>query len=323
MKTLYKEFEFNYASFRMLPYKGNDGDSSRLLKDIILKLREKDFPNDKRVIDRFAKRKNHPKRELVIISIHYDDGGRRCFGKLALIKNKAPLLWGSGDIVEEIEKEEFKKFIEVTNFAINFSDKGDPVVMLEYNNEGPRLSDFEFYIRQIARDFKIAKNIYYILHLNIDYTQLDKEISDIFYISAKVRSATANNNSNWLFGLKHMGSETGFKDVRLEFFYNRPKKKEIKPIKNDKGLSFAKKIITWLKKDNNNIDNLEDLKMTYEVNDQDIVDLDFIKNKVISLIRVQYLPGKAYQNKDFKFEVGQEFNKYLNTGIPTSEIPKT
>jgi len=188
MTNRYKLFEFNYASFSMIPYKGSNGDSSRLLKDIILKLREPSFPNDKRVIDRFSNRKNTPSRKLVIISNHYEVGGKRSFGKLALIKNKAPLLWSTGDLVEEIEKEENKEFIEVTNYAIHFSDTGQPILMFEYNYEGPRLSDFEFYIRQIAKDFKIAKNITYSLHLNTNYNQLDQDLSNVFGITVKVNS---------------------------------------------------------------------------------------------------------------------------------------
>ena len=84
-------------------------------------------------------------------------------------------------------------------------------------------------------------------------------------------------------------------------------------------MTFAKRIIGWLKKDNNNIDYLDDLKMTYQVNEEEIVDLDFIKNRVLSLVKVPYTAGKLYQNKDFKFAVGQEFNKYLTTGKTTTE----
>jgi len=319
MTTHYKQFEFNYASFSMKPYSGREGDSSRLLKDIILKLRDKEFPNDKRVIDRFANRKNSPSRRLVIISNHYEDGGKRSFGRLALIKNKAPLLWSTGDIVEEIEKAVNKEFIEVTNYAIHFSDTSEPVIMFEYNYEGPRLSDFEFYIRQIAKDFKIAKNITHSLHLNTDYNQLDQDLSNVFGITVKVNSVTSSNNSNWLNILKFLNTEAGYKDVRLEFFYNRSKDKEGKFIKNMKGLNFAKKIIGWLKKDDNNIDYLDDLKMTYEVNDEEVLELDFIKNKVLSIVQVPYTAGKLYQNKDFKFAVGQEFNKYLTTGKTSTE----
>lgn len=319
MTNHYKQFEFNYASFSMRPYSGREGDSSRLLKDIVLKLRDKDFPNDKRVIDRYANRNTSPRRKLVIISNHYEDGGKRSFGKLALIKNKAPLIWSTGDIVEEIEKEENKEFIEVTNYVIHFSDTSEPVVMIEYNHEGPRLSDFEFYIRQIAKDFKIAKNITYSLHLNTNYNELDQDLSNVFGITVKVNSVTSTDNSNWLNGLKFLNSEAGYKDVRLEFFYNRSKDREGKYLKNTRGLSFAKKIIGWLKKDNNNIDCLDDLKMTYQVNEEEVIELDFIKNKVLSIVKVPYTAGKLYQNKDFKFAVGQEFNKYLTTGITSTE----
>ncbi|MDN4164571.1 hypothetical protein QWY31_03605 [Cytophagales bacterium LB-30] len=321
MTNSHKIFEFNYASFSMKPYAGKNGGSTKLLKEIVSKLRDKDFPKEKRIIDRHENRKNSISRKLVIISNHYEDTGKRIFGKLALIKNKAPLLWNKVDLVEEIEKEENKEFIEVTNYVIHLGENSDPVIMFEYNYEGPRLNDFEFYIRQIAKDFKIAKNINYSLHLNTNYNQLDKEIVNVFAITVKVNSVNSSSHSNWLNVLKDMNHDTGFKDVRLEFFYNRSKDKNGRYFKNVKGLSFAKKIISWLKNDGTNIDYLEDLKMTYQLNDEgEIVDLDFIKNKVVSMVKVPIINGKIYQNKDFKYEVGIEFNKYLKTGLTSTNF---
>lgn len=257
MSDTFKLFEFNYSSFNLKPYLGNTGSSSQLLKDIILKLRETDFPSDKRIIDRFEKRSNSPKRKLIIVSHRFDDSGRRCFGKIALIKNKAPLLLGEGNIIEEIEKGQSKEFIEITNYVINYNVDSDPVIMFEYNYEGPRLSDFEFYIRQIAKEFKIAKNIKYILHLNSAYEQLDNTLINVFGINVKINSLEANK-TNWLKSLQNIEDDTGFKDVRLEFFYKRVKDLNGVYYKNEKGLSFAKKLINWLKFDENNIEHLED-----------------------------------------------------------------
>jgi len=319
MSNTFASFEFNYASISLKPYSGNNGTSSRLLKDIIQKLLEEDFPNDKRIIDRHENRTTTIKRKLVIISNTFEKKGIRCFGKIALIKNKAPLIWGGKDIIEEIEKETNKQFIEITNYSIHFNDNADPVIMCEFNNEGPRLSDIEYYIRQIAREFRLAKNIQTSIHLKTTYDQLDRDIQNIFGVTVKVNSA-ANNKFDWLKALKNLNDDSGFKDVRLEFIYNRKKDINGKYARNIRGTDFARGLISWLRKDKYNIDYLDDLKMTYQNNDDDIIELDFLKNKVISNLQIPLFDEKIYRSVDFKLIVGGEFNFYLENGVTTTNI---
>lgn len=315
MEQKYLEFEFNFASFSLKPYSGNHGTSSQILKQVILKLNESDFPSEKRIIDKHKNRKNTVSRKLVMISNSFSDSkGQRCFGKIALIKNKAPLLWGGKDIVEEIEKAQNKQFIDITNYTIHFSQTADPIIMFEFNSDGPRLSDIEYYIRQIAKEFNIGKNINTSLHLNITYEELDKQISNIFAVTVKVVTGH-NNKVNWFKQLQKINEQTGYKDVRLEFSYNRIKDKVGAYKKNIIGLDFARGIIEWLKRDKNNIEYIEDLKMSYETNDnQNIIDLDFKKNKVVSFLEVPLHDNKVYKQSDFKEIVGQEFNQYLISG---------
>ena len=319
MTTVYSTFEFNYASIFMKPYSGDSGTSSQLLKNIILKLNEDDFPSEKKVIDRHENRTNSVRRKLVIISNRIEDKGVRCHGRIALIKNKAPLIWGGKDIVEQIEKESNKHYIEITNYTIHFSSDSEPIIMFEFNNEGPRLSDIEFYIRQIAKEFRLAKNIQTSLHLKTSYEQLDKEMNNVFGVTVKVNSAN-NNKCNWLKILRNLNDDSGYKDVRLELFFNRRKDFRGNYEKNVRGTDFARGLISWLRKDKKNIDYVDDLKMTYQADgSDDIIELDFLKNKVVSILHIPLIDRKVYKPADFRFIVGQEFNFYLNNGFTNSE----
>lgn len=318
MTETFTEFEFNYASISLKPYSGDSGTSTQLLKNIISKFNQADFPNDKKVIDRHLHREKAVSRRLVLISNRFEERGQRCFGKIALIKNKAPLLWSGQDIVEEIEKEQNKQFIEITNYVIHFHAGANPVIMFEFNNEGPRLSDIEYYIRQIAKELRLAKNIQTSMHLKITYEQLDSELSNVFGVTVKVNSGH-NNKCNWLKILKTLNDDAGYRDVRLELFYNRTKDEHGRFIKNIRGTDFARGIIEWLMKDKKNIKYLDDLKMTYQVNDDDnIIDLDFLKNKVVSYLKIPHSDKNIYKPSDFRFIVGQEFNYYLTNGVTST-----
>ena len=54
MNTDVKEivFEFNYASFYLTPYTGSNGTGTQLLKKVINRLNEPEFPQEQKIIDR-------------------------------------------------------------------------------------------------------------------------------------------------------------------------------------------------------------------------------------------------------------------------------
>jgi hypothetical protein len=308
MNDVFADYIFNYASFSLQPFSGDSGTSSKLLKRIINKLNDE---NDPIVISRFPKRKAG-KRELVMISNKVEDQGTRCFGKIALIKKKIPLVWTGKDFVKEIERGENTEFIEVTNYAIHFCLDGNPIIMYEFNNEGPRFSDIDFYLKHISSIFKIAKNIKYTLHLDTDFGKLDKKVKNVFGVTVKVKSAYTNNY-DWVDELKKLQEGTGYQDVRLQFFYGKVKDKTGNYKRNIKGTEFARNLINWLQKDKRNFKFLGDLKMNYQNIDDEVIDLDFLKNQSESLIKVPVING-IYVPREFKAFIAQEFEYYLRTG---------
>jgi hypothetical protein len=311
-------FEFNYASIVLIPYAGNKSSSNNLLKQLINKLNDTDFPNDSRILDRHKNHKNSAARNLVMISNHFTEKGTRCIGRIALIKNKNPIVWKGKDVIEEIKKEANQKFIDITNYIIHFSSiKDEAIIMHEFNSEGPRLSDIEYFLRQIATKFQIAKSVYLTLHLDTQFDDLAKNMTNIFGVTVKVKSSYSNQHL-WLTSLKQLNDDSGFRDVRLEFYYKREKEPNGKYKKNVKGLDMSRNLLGWLKKDSRNIDYVEDLKMTYQASDDEkILDFDLLKNKTTSIIDIPLTEGKIYKSDDYKTLVIKEFNYYLNTGNTT------
>lgn len=304
------EFEFNYADLQLTPYTGSAENSTQLLKKIINYLNSSEFPPDKKIIDRNKNQTGSISRELVMISNRFSERGVRCFGKIALIKNKAPMLWREGeDVVVSINRPENQKFIEVTHYLIHFDPNGTPIISIEFNNEGPRLSDIQFYLRQIGKESGIAKFFQSNLHLKIEYDQLDRQMRNIFSVNVKVKSAFTNR-LNWLKMLKDMNDETGYKDIRIEFGFKRKRGLNGKYEHNTLGTDFARSLINWLKNKDTNIDYIDDLKMTYQSENDEVLSLDFIKNKEVSLIK---LPS-GYDPKDLRVAIDEEFSNYLSTG---------
>lgn len=325
MTDPFTELEFHYATVNLSPYARDDRNSCRLLKDVVHNLNSQELPNELRLIDRHKGRKNTPKRELVHISAPFTKGGMRCYGRMALIKNKTPKLWEGKDVVKEIVSGKGQQFIEITNYVIDFNSE-PPVVMIEFNSAGPRLSDFIFFFRQICSHYRIATAIKGTYHLSTDYNDLDNEITNIFSVVVKANPNKFTGVKGWFKSFRNLRDETGYKDVRMEFFYQRQKDTRGNYIKNIKGLSYAREIIGWLKSDDNNIEKVEDLKMSYQTNNSDeVLDLDFLKNKTTSLVQIPVYNSKnQFKIGDFHHYGGQEFTHYLKTGLTheESKIPK-
>jgi len=312
------EYEFNYASIKLEPYRERKGVSpERLLRDIMDVMSNQDFPAELRVIDRHANRnKNTSPRKIVHISSRLTDKGSRYYCQMALIKNKAPMMWGGNDLVEEIQKDRNKKFIEMTNYVVHFAETG-PILMVEFNSAGPRLSDIEYYLRQVSKRYKIARAINSIIHLNLEYSELEDKITNIFDVQVKLDSGKHlhTNSAEWYKPFQKLKEETGYREVKMEFFYGRKKDPNGSYRKNIRGLNFGRSIINWLKQNTSNIEHIEDLKMSYELNDNgDVVDLDFLKNKTTSFVQVPSNDDSSIKKIDLINTIGTEFNYYLSTG---------
>ena len=313
----HQTYEFHYATFTMEPYAQRQMDSAQLLKEILKQLSKSDLPDTLAVNDRYKDRKGTTQRELIIVSNRWTAGGTKCYGRIALIKQKPVYLLSGRNLVEELKKEVNKRFIEVSHYVINFPSTGDPIIMFELNSEGPRVSDFEYFIRQISIHYRIAKKISFKLHLNVDYSELDKKITNIFNLTVKLPSTVIRVNE-WFSAFRNINEESGFKDLRLEFYYKRIKEPNGKFLKNIKGLSFARNLLQWIYKDSKNIEDIDDLKMSYQTQDSDeILDLDFIKNKTESVLKIPIFDGESIRRADFDAIVGTEFDRYLNEGIPS------
>jgi hypothetical protein len=319
-ESKYFHYYFNYADIELEGYAANKGTSSQLLKQIVVKLNDRDFLKGKRVINRYEKRAGTEKRLLVNVSAPFEREGKRVFGKIALIKNKSVFTLAGSDFLEEIEKPKHKEFVEITNYSITFDPK--PIIMIEFNSEGPRLSDLEFYFRQISKEARIATSIKTRLHLSIDYKKLSEQIANVFNIEVKVRSndLLQSKDVEWYNGLRQLKDDLNYKDVKLQFFYPRIKdeKKLKKYLANISGLKFARGILSWLKKNPENIENVDDLKMVYTVEGSDEeFDMDFIKNKTTSVLSIP--KEHASKRVEFNTVVGVEFNMYLKDGKVTDK----
>lgn len=318
--------QYRYCSFELTCLVDGKGKSSAdMLKKIIQSFKDKDRPPELFEIDRNEKRTGEESRRLVNVAARFGKEGKRVFGRIALIKNKAPQFLVGKDIVEEIKKPENSKFIEQTSYIIDFTSSEQPIMIFEFNSSGPRLSDITYFFRQHMQHFHIGRGIKHTEHLEIDTKGLDKRLKDVFSINVKVKAAeqTKYGKAEWFKSLIGIKEETGYKDIRLDLSFARPNPNSLKKNVNIIGVNFARKLIQWTNLDKNNFKALHDLKMEYQDDSGEIIELDFLKNKVTSCIEVNKLvKSEGEIRKAFEHEASQELNYYLTHGIVKNECKK-
>jgi hypothetical protein len=312
--------EYNYCSYKLDPYANHIQSSSSLLKVIINKLQDSDRPSELIEIDRYANQKGTEKRNLIHLGVRWGTAGKRCFGQMALVKDGFLYTLQGKDVVEEVQKPQNSKFVRLTHYIIDFTSE-EPIMMIQFNSSGPRISDVTFYFRQISKYYKVATSIKHITHLKVDIDKLESQIRTVFEINVKVNSkkSLSIGSSQWFKDFIGLNTKVGFKDVRMEYFFRR-KQNNGRYMINALGLDFARSIIAWLKNDQKNIDDLEDLSMSYELEDGSVKDFNFMKNKWTSYFIISEDNKTGLEiRKEFERQAAQELNYYLVNGKSSME----
>jgi hypothetical protein len=154
------DVKFHYFDFLFTPYK-EDGDSlnsEKILKACLQKINDEKRNEGKAILINRHEGKTYAESRNMFVSsasIVLKDKKYKC--QIALLRdNRMPqLVDKSNYTLRPIS--ELGSIAETTHFYIDFSGSV-PVVCCEYNYHGPRISDIEFYFRQISNDLlKISK----------------------------------------------------------------------------------------------------------------------------------------------------------------------
>jgi hypothetical protein len=321
-ETIEKFTDFHYCTITLDGYSSEELSQKKMLRAVFQEWRSIKAKSENFIFDRHKGWKaGTPKRRLLITSDRLSKKGKRCYGKIALINEKAPQFWSKTDnIVEEIEKEKNREFIQSSNFVIDFESGDYPICMFEYNHIGPRIPDFIWYLRQLIKlPVKVASGIKHALHTNTDIIGLEKSIRNVFRLDVQIQhsnlAALKDNDFKIISALKSISSESPFQDVQLNLNFGMVKNKNTSEYKrNIRALDLVRPMLHWFNQDEKNIDKLDSFKVRYQVdNDTEVYLLEFIDNKTTSRLNLESDSG-ATKDAQYTMEVmGEEFSSYLKT----------
>lgn len=225
---------------------------------------------------------------------------------MALLRNKLPVFLNNRSDIDEIENIKDKRLAEITHFIIDFSGNV-PLIMFEFNNSGPRISDFEYYIRQVSKDSHIAKYCNASLRVKGEIGEILKKLKNVFEIDMKVRQ----ENFHFLKDIDHkfyssvvaLNESYPYESFRISTSYSKKKT-------NIGGLSLGRRILDYFGKNGLRLEQVEDLKMTVDRgNGAEPLDLITQKENVLLILPLSS-PGRPDSRILFENAI-EEMNTFM------------
>lgn len=317
-KTL--EVRFHIFDFIFKPFKNDKKNqtSYSILKSCIEEINRVKL-EDKQVIiiDRHEGRKGSETRNLFISSAAYSHHDKKYKCRIHLIRdNKLPTVVNKEDYtLTPIENLGANAIAETTSFYIDTSGTF-PVVCCEFNNNGPRIADIEFYFRQIARKYlKIATACKAKVHMAMPINEVLDSITDVLKFKIKVKPQrlaylNAEVKDSFVANMTALANTVEPQSIEVDAFFRERGKKQSNS-KNLLALGFVKRALKAIKADNNIIDDFDDFTLEFEKDDGTEGDFSLIKGKEEITIEC---PTKSKGNLDTKklYELAKDkFNEYL------------
>jgi hypothetical protein len=169
--------KFHFHSLRFTPYKDSNQNSNNILIDVITYLM-KELQNSKgHLVDRHQDRDHEESRELFMTSAVFMPKEKRIRCTLALLRGgQVPMLKPADKFILVPLDTAQGSIAEQTHFFIDYN-KNYGVICSAFNNNGPRVSDLEYYLRSVARDkLKASKATETLVFMD---TSIDKTLADL------------------------------------------------------------------------------------------------------------------------------------------------
>jgi hypothetical protein len=318
MKNKKAKVKFHLFDFQFTPYEGNKKSSKSILVECIQKINGEKINNQTAiVIDRHENRSKEFPRNLFVSSAAYNLKDKKYKCKIALIREgKIPTLVNKENYtIAEFKKLDKHAVAEVTNFYIDVS--GDiPVVCCEFNSNGPRINDIEYYFRQISshKMLRISKSCKAKVHMKTPVDDVLNSLSDVLKFEIKAKPSRLNYLTNEVKGafignMNALANTVEPKSIRIDAFFRERGK--VSGQRSKKAISFVKKILTAVQKDNKIAEDIDDFTLEFERKDgtEDVFSL--LKGKVEIETDCSFKTTGNLDTKELYEKVLKEFNNYL------------
>lgn len=277
------EAVFHFVTLKFTTYKSKEFTSNQILREIFSHIRDKKTKGEGILIDKHKNRTDNSKREIFINSVreHRDDHRTLC--KMALIRaGKEPMVKPDGEF-ELVPLTKTKgQIAEETHFFVDYS-KVYPVLCVEYNHYGPRMSDIEFYLRHLAKDLRIAYALEVTIHMNISIDKVLENLKQVLNLNIKMNpkklsQIDAKTVGKYFTGMANLRQNVNPEFIRLMLYFQKQGGGQISP-DNQKGNQMVRYLLNLFKQNSEYTEKFEDFVIDYENKDGIDETFNLIKGK--------------------------------------------
>lgn len=205
---------------------------------------------------------------------------------------------------------------EKTHFFIDFS-KDYAVICLEFNSHGPRMSDIEYYFRNVAHDtLKISKATEVTLFMDTSIDSALANLKNVLNLEIKLQPKKLAQLETELIGryftsMNSIGSFLKPKYLRLEAMYQTPGNTVKSSQLNLEANDMVTNMLSKFKKRPQNIDCFDTFVVKYEDKEGNEETLNLLKGKKEIIKDVDLKITKTA--KDVYPIIDEDFTDFMNS----------
>lgn len=310
---------FNLYSINFSPKKEHETKTSKdILKNVLEYVTPVNLGNKVHIIDRHKNRKGSNPRELFIDYVTYNYVEKRYKCRIVLIRSGRPPMLKPYDTFELISLDEVDKLgslAEVTHFYIDLS-KTKPYIFVEFNSNGPRALDIEFYLRNVAHEvLSIAKVTALETYLDVSLDKVLDNIKEVLNFEIKIEpqnldSIESRLKNHYFSGLRSFGTllKTRFLNIKASFEVSE---KGGVIYDNAEANNMITKLIRSIKNKNTELDAFKNFAIEYTDNEGVNQFINIIKNQ--KGFEVDINLNKVKTNKDWYEAVKKDIDETLGS----------
>jgi len=224
------------------------------------------------LVDRHETRNQTSRRELFINSAVFLAKERRIRGSIALLRDdKVPMIKPKEEYVLVPITERLNGSIaEVTNFFIDYSRADQVIICCEYNYFGPRITDLEYYVRQIAsKVLRQSKALEVTAFMEAPIDETLEKLKNVLDIDLKIdpkeiQRLTPDVQNKYFSGLKTLNKVLEPKFFRVKAYFQAPGEQVESKSFNVSANNMIKDLLRRFKGNSLEIDAFKDFKFKFE-----------------------------------------------------------
>lgn len=312
------EVKFQYFSLKFTPlnHLSEKLDSNDIMRNVITYISNK-LIQDKEghLIDRHEGRPNSS-RELFMnraVFLHKD---KRIRCSIALLRSGRLPLLKPKEQYKLVSMKELGSIAEETHFFIDYSKKF-PVICYEYQHYGPRMSDIEFYFRNVAHKvLRQSKATEVSIYMDVSIDKALNNLKNVLNMEIKVQPKNlpqldADIQGKYFSGMNNISNTLKPKFIKIETLFQTPGKGFASAELNKEANKMFTEMLQRFKRPTFNLDTFDSFVVKYEDKEgqEEVFNLLNSKRETLLVVDLKTIT----KSKDWYNLINEDFNSLMDT----------